>query len=79
MTIPRENEESRVELPEEEVEQPSRYIESLVAEAYLSAVGPWLANAEEDELDALGHNVVHENILPGREWDWIRDLLNTMR
>lgn len=51
----------------------------LVAEAYLSAAGAWLANAEDGDLDVLGQRIVERGILSGTDWEWLRGLLSAMR
>ncbi|MDP9438577.1 MAG: AAA family ATPase [Actinomycetota bacterium] len=54
-------------------------VRQLVAEAYLSAAGAWLANAEEGDLDVLGQKVVEREALTKSDWEWLRGLLSAMR
>jgi len=46
----------------------------LIAEAYLSAFGTWLARLDDDILDALGRGLSGDDAL-GSQWEWIRGQL----
>jgi hypothetical protein len=53
-------------------------VPGLVAEAYLSAVGTWLARLEEDQLDALAPFCASDSVL-GADWQWVREQLSALR
>lgn len=46
----------------------------LIAEAYLSGFGTWLARLDDEVLDSLGTNLRLDNAL-GSQWDWVREQL----
>ena len=46
----------------------------LLAEAYLSGFGTWLARLDDDVLDALGSYLEREDAL-GSQWEWVRGQL----
>ena len=48
--------------------------EELIAEAYLSAFGTWLARLDDDVLDALGTGMSQDDAL-GSQWEWVREQL----
>jgi MoxR-like ATPase len=48
--------------------------DELVAEAYLSAFGTWLARLEEDTLNELGNQLSQDSALGG-QWQWVREQL----
>lgn len=58
-----------------DAEQP---VAELLAEAYLTALGTWLARLEENELDRLGTDVGKGDALGG-EWAWVRSQLVALR
>lgn len=47
---------------------------ALVAEAYLSSAGVWLAKLEDAQRNELGQAIA-EDVLPRSEWEWIQRLL----
>jgi MoxR-like ATPase len=53
-------------------------LEELIAEAYLTSTGTWLARLEEDQLDQLGLILGNPARL-GDEWEWIRNQLRSLR
>lgn len=56
----------------------SENLAELVAEAYLSSTGTWLARLEEDQLDRLGTMLSAEGSLDA-EWSWVRSQLPALR
>lgn len=50
----------------------------LLAEAYLTSLGTWLARLEEDELDVLGSRLSQADVL-GDQWSWVRAQLSAIR
>lgn len=53
-------------------------LDQLLAEAYLTALGPWLARLEEQDLDRLAGPLSAEDTLGG-QWAWVRDQLHALR
>lgn len=53
-------------------------MDELLAEAYLTSTGTWLARLEEDQLDRLGTTLASEGALGG-EWEWVRSQLDGLR
>jgi MoxR-like ATPase len=51
--------------------------EELIAEAYLSAFGTWLARLDDDVLDALGVGMSRNDAL-GSQWEWVREQLRNL-
>lgn len=54
-------------------------VDELVAEAYLTSMGTWLARLEEDELDTLGDSFRRVDVLSENEWRWVRAQLQALR
>lgn len=50
-------------------------MDDLLAEAYLLAVGTWLAKLDDAERDAFGLKIVADGIFPEAQWKWIVGLL----
>jgi MoxR-like ATPase len=48
-------------------------LDSLTAEAYVSAAGVWLRTLEDDQLNTLGFEV--REVLTDAEWDWVLSML----
>lgn len=53
-------------------------LEELLAEAYLTSTGTWLARLEDDQLDTLGLMLSSPTRL-GSQWDWVRSQLHSFR
>lgn len=53
------------------VDDPGHEVRELIAEAYLSAFGTWLARQDESFLDKIGSALRSESVL-GSQWDWVR-------
>jgi len=53
-------------------------LEELLAEAYLTCTGTWLARLEDDQLDRLGLILGKATGL-GSEWEWVRAQLRSLR
>jgi MoxR-like ATPase len=49
----------------------------LVAEAYLSTAGTWLAQLTAEELDELGKTIIASG-LPDCEWNWLKEHVPTL-
>ncbi len=46
-----------------------------IAESYVVAVGPWLAEFKAGDLTKLGQPIQAKGALPAEEWEWIRSRL----
>lgn len=56
----------------------SSNLTEILAEAYLSSTGTWLARLEDDQLDRLGAALGEESCL-GPQWQWVRSQLPALR
>ena len=58
--------------------EPAANLRELVAEAYVTCFGPWLARLDDSTLDELGASLDSEDMLDGQWSAWVRGQLDNL-